>query len=156
MSENPQPEAPQSPPATPARPPAPKGLPPGFQLPTIDFEEDRKGALRRLGLLRWGLVIAGILGIVLVSVLIKLGGRALDMTMGAFETQILSALDPQVLPAEREAFRRAFADFVTRAKGGRVSQEEMGRFREKTLDSLKDGRVMKEELTAITQQLENP
>ncbi len=154
MSENPQPEGPA--PSPESRPSTPKGLPPGFQLPKIDFESERATERRRLGLVRWGLVIAGVLGVALIGILIRVGGRALDMTLGAYESQILSALDPQVAPADRESFRRAFADFVTRAKGGRVSQEEMGRFRQKTLTALADGRVMKTEITEITQQLENP
>lgn len=120
-------------------------------LPVIPTPDERER--KRAGCLKWGLVGCAGLSIFLIVGLIYMAGKGLDLVMGTLESQILVACAPDVTPADREAFQKAFETFVSRSKKGGVSSDEMAGFRKRTMAALADGKVTREELVGLTEEL---
>lgn len=108
------------------------------------------------GCMRWGLVGCAVLALVAVVGLVLFLRKApelMESLLGATESQVVSAIAPEVPAEEREAFRKEFAVFVEAAKGGKARPEAIQRLQQGILEALKDGRVDGDELRGLTEQL---
>jgi hypothetical protein len=104
------------------------------------------------GVLKWSLVGCTLVSAVLIVSLVVLGMKARSILVWALarvEDQVMAGSAPEVTPAERQAFRDAFARFVDRAKSGNVPPDEIRAFQKKVVEAMADGKITPEELRAL-------
>ena len=108
------------------------------------------------GCMKWGLVGCAILSLVAVAGIVLFLRRApqlMETLLGATQTQVVSAIAPEVPVADRDAFQREYAAFVAAAKAGKAKPEGIHAVQKKIVGALEDGSVNAEELQAITEAL---
>ncbi len=108
------------------------------------------------GCMKWGLVGCAALSLVAIAgmvLFLRKAPQLMETLLGATESQVLAALEPDVPAEEREAFRRAFAGFVETAKAGEAKPAAIQELQEGIVGALQDGRVSGEELRGLTERL---
>ena len=108
------------------------------------------------GCMKWGLVGCAVLSLVAIAGMVLFLRRApqlMETLLGATETQVVSAIAPEVPAADRDAFRTEYAAFVAAAKAGKAKPEGIHAVQKKIVEALQDNRVNAEELRAITEAL---
>ena len=108
------------------------------------------------GCMKWGLVGCAVLSLVAIAGVVLFLRRApqlMETLLGATQTQVVSAIAPEVPAAERDAFRTEYAAFVAAAKAGKAKPEGIHAVQKKIVVALQDNRVNAEELRAITEAL---
>jgi len=132
-------------------PKPPAGLPP-IVLPPVPPPGDAK----RSGCLSWGLVGCAAASVVVIAGLVFLMGNARSMmgwALAKLQDTVMMSATPDVTPAEREAFRRAFTRFTDGAKEGKVGPSEVQEVQRKVTAAVADGKVTPEEIGGLTEAL---
>jgi hypothetical protein len=107
----------------------------------------------RSSVLKWSLVGCTLVSAFLIVVLVVLGMKArsiLGWALAQVEDQVMAGASPEVTPAERQAFRDAYAGFKERSKAGKVSPEEIRAFQKKVVQAMGDGTISPGELKDLT------
>ncbi len=108
------------------------------------------------GCMKWGLVGCAVLSVVAIAGMVLFLRRApqlMESLLGATQTQVVSAIAPEVPAADREEFQREYAAFVAAAKTGKAKPDGIAAVQKRILEALKDGTVKADELRAITDAL---
>ena len=107
----------------------------------------------RSGVLKWSLVGCTLVSAVLIVFLVVLGMKArsiLTWALTQVEEQVMAGASPEVGPAERQAFRDAYAGFKERSRAGKVSPDEIRAFQKKVVEAMGDGKISPDEMRALT------
>jgi hypothetical protein len=108
----------------------------------------------RSTVLKWSLFGCTLVSAVLIVGLVVLSMKArsiLSWALTRVEDQVMAGAGPDVTPADRQAFKDAYAGFTARARSGKASPDEVRDFQKKVLEALADGKVTPDEMRSLAQ-----
>jgi hypothetical protein len=125
----------------------PSSLPPGLEI-QLQQENEKKA-----GCLKWSLVGCALLSVLLIIGLVWMTMKAKNIigwALDQLESQVTASAEPGIPAQEKEAFHQAMVSFVEKAKAGKVDAKDIQDFQKKCLESVRDGKVTSQELSALT------